>query len=100
MLALLAPVLAQVQEFVRPNLDFHAFAPEFVLVGTLVLVLLVDLIKPHGNNPLLSSIAGLGLLRAMLPVITLATDGADRGMFNGAYVVDNFSLVLKALFLG
>ena len=99
MLALLAPVLAQVQEFVRPDLDFHAFAPEFVLVGTLVLVLLVDLVKPHSNNPLLSSIAGLGLLGAMLPVITLATDGADRGLFNGAYVVDNFSLVLKALFL-
>ena len=96
---MLSALLAQAGEFVRPELDFHAFAPEFVLTGTLVLVLLVDLIKPHGNNPLLSSIAGLGLLGAMLPVITLATDGADRAMFDGAYVVDNFSLVLKALFL-
>lgn len=92
-------LLAQVTEFIRPDIDYHAFAPEFVLVGTLVVVLLVDLIKPHGNNPLLSSLAGLGLLGSVLPVITLATDGVNREMFGGAYVVDNFSLVLKALFL-
>ena len=91
-------VLAQL-DFVRPELDFHAFAPEIVLTGALVLVLLVDLVKPTGNNPLLSTVAGLGLLGAMIPILTLATDGADRGMFDGAYVVDNFSLVLKALFL-
>ncbi len=92
-------LLAQVGEFVRPEIDYHAFAPEFVLVGTLVVVLLVDLIKPEGNNPFLSSLAGIGLLGAVIPVITLAVDGADRSMFGGAYVVDNFSLVLKAFFL-
>ncbi|MDZ7674418.1 MAG: NADH-quinone oxidoreductase subunit N [Acidimicrobiales bacterium] len=96
---MLAAVLAQAGEFVRPEIDYHAFAPEFVLTGTLVVVLLVDLIKPEGNNPLLSSLAGLGLLGAMLAVITLAVDGADRTMFGGAYAVDNFALVLKALFL-
>jgi NADH-quinone oxidoreductase subunit N len=32
-------------------------------------------------------------------VLTLAVDGADRSMFGGAYAVDNFALVLKALFL-
>ena len=92
-------VLAQLEPFVRPDVDFHAFAPEFVLVGTLVAVLLIDLVKPRGGNPLLSTVAGLGMLGAMIPVITLATDGADRGLFGGAYVVDNFALVLKALFL-
>ncbi len=92
-------VLAQVSEWVQPELDYHAFGPELVLVGALVVVLLVDLLKPEGNNPLLSSLAGLGVLGALIPVITLATDGADRAMFGGAYVVDNFSLVLKALFL-
>lgn len=92
-------VLAQVSDFVAPNIDYHAFGPELALVGALVAVLVVDLIKPDGNNPFLSSIAGLGVLGAMIPVITLATDGADRFLFDGAYVVDNFSLVLKALFL-
>ncbi|MGK2929852.1 MAG: NADH-quinone oxidoreductase subunit N [Acidimicrobiales bacterium] len=92
-------VLAQISDFVAPALDYHAFGPELALVGALVAVLVVDLIKPDGNNPLLASIAGLGVLGALIPVITLATDGADRFLFDGAYVVDNFSLVLKALFL-
>ncbi len=92
-------VLAQVSDFVRPEIDFHAFAPEFVLTGALVLALLVDLAKPEGKNPFVSSVAGLGLLAAMIPVITLGIDGADRVMFDGAYAVDNFALILKALFL-
>ena len=92
-------LFAQVTEFVRPEIDYHAFAPELVLTGALVLVLLIDLAKPHGNNPLLSTVAGLGILGAMIPVLTLAVDGMDRGLFSGAYVVDNFALVLKALFL-
>ncbi len=101
MLGVVSTVFAQALElgFTRPELDYHAFAPEFVLTGALVLVLLVDLVKPEGNNPLLSSVAGLGLLGSLIPVITLAVDGADRGMFDGAYVVDDFALVLKALFL-
>ena len=92
-------LLAQISEWVQPDLDYHAFGPELVLVGALVAVLIVDLIKPEGNNPFLSSLAGLGILGALIPVITLATDGADRWMFDGAYVVDNFALVVKALFL-
>jgi NADH-quinone oxidoreductase subunit N len=95
----LAAVLAQVSDFVVPHIDFHAFGPELALVGALVVVLVVDLIKPDGTNPFLSSLAGLGILAALIPVITLAVDGADRSLFDGAYVVDNFSLVLKALFL-
>lgn len=83
--------------FSAPNLDYHAFAPELILVGALVAVLLVDLLSEN-NRPLLGSIAGIGLLGAMVPVLTMAVDGADRSMFGGAYVVDNFALVLKALF--
>jgi NADH-quinone oxidoreductase subunit N len=92
-------VLAQVGDFVRPEIDYHAFGPEFALVAALVAVLVVDVIKPQGNNPLLSSLAGIGILAALVPVLTLAVDGGDRWLFDGAYVVDNFSLVLKALFL-
>ncbi len=100
MLALLAPVALLAQTtFTRPDIDYHAVAPEIVLTGAILLVLLVDLLKPEGDNPFLSTVAGLGLLGAMIPILTLATDGADRSLFGGAYVVDNFSLVLKALFL-
>jgi NADH-quinone oxidoreductase subunit N len=84
--------------FTSPHIDYHAFAPELVLTGTLVLLLLVDLLSDR-NRPLLGAIAGAGLLASMLPILTLAVDGADRGMFGGAYVVDNFALTMKALFL-
>ena len=35
----------------------------------------------------------------MIPILTLAWDGDDRSMFGGAFVVDNFALILKAMFL-
>ena len=65
----------------------------------LCLVLVADLFLPEDRKGLLPSLAGLGLLGALIPVLTLAVDGVDRTMFGGAYAVDNFALVLKALFL-
>ena len=50
------------------------------------------------------SLTGIGFLRAMIPVLTLwaqsdAFDGASlpRVLFDGAYVVDHYALVLKGL---
>ncbi|HVM51595.1 MAG TPA: NADH-quinone oxidoreductase subunit N [Acidimicrobiales bacterium] len=86
--------------FVAPEIDYHAFAPEIVLVGSLLLLLTVDLIFEQRARWATSTLAGIGLLGSMVPIITLALDGADRSMFGGAYVVDDFSLVMKALFLG
>jgi NADH-quinone oxidoreductase subunit N len=86
--------------FAAPNIDYHAFAPEIVLVGVLVVLLLVDLVFDQQGKRAASTIAAWGLLAAMVPVLTLGLDGADRSMFGGAYVVDNFALVMKALFLG
>ncbi|MFP5328433.1 MAG: NADH-quinone oxidoreductase subunit N [Acidimicrobiia bacterium] len=92
---------AQVAEkFEAPRLDYHALAPEIVLTGVLVVVLLVDLFIDETQKYILGTLAGMGVLAAMVPVITLAVDGGDRSMFEGAYVVDNFALLLKALFLG
>src|SRR3954468_13119082 len=85
--------------FSRPEIDYHAFAPEIVLVGALVVLLVVDLLFEERARYATSTLAALGLLGAMIPILTLAQDGADRSMFGGAYVVDNFALVLKALFL-
>jgi len=85
--------------FSRPEIDYHAFAPEIVIVGVLVVLLLVDLLFEERARYATSTLAALGLLGAMIPILTLAQDGADRSMFGGAYVVDNFALVLKALFL-
>lgn len=85
--------------FASPAIDWHALAPDLVLVGVLCLLLVADLFLPEDRKAVLPSLAGLGLLGAMIPVLTLALDGGDRTMFGGAYAVDNFALVLKALFL-
>ena len=96
---MLASLLAQADGFARPTVDWHALAPELVVTGVLCLVLVADLFLPEDRKALLPSLAGLGLLGALVPVLTLAVDGADRLMFGGAYAVDDFALVLKALFL-
>ncbi|HJR26710.1 MAG TPA: NADH-quinone oxidoreductase subunit N [Acidimicrobiales bacterium] len=96
---MLSALLAKGTDFVRPDVDLHALAPELVLTGAIVAVLLADLVTPKGARGIVPQVAGIGLLASMVPVLTLALDGADRSMFGGAYAVDNFSLVLKALFL-
>ena len=83
----------------NPTVDFHAFAPEIILSVTILIVLLADLVWPERSRLLSSRIASIGVLAALIPVITLAADGANREMFGGAYVVDNYALALKAFFL-
>jgi NADH-quinone oxidoreductase subunit N len=81
----------------NPIIDYHALAPEIVLTATIVIVLLVDLFTDQ--KELVPRLASIGVLGALIPVLTLAADGANRTMFDGAYVVDNYALVLKGLFL-
>jgi NADH-quinone oxidoreductase subunit N len=82
-----------------PTVDFHAFAPEIIVVATISLLILLDLFAGDRNKWAQSSIAGIGLLVAGIPVVTLAYDGVDRMLFGQAYAVDDFALVMKALFL-
>lgn len=96
---MIATLLAAASTFDAPNIDYHALAPELVLVGFLVLVLVVDLFTDESSKGMLPALASIGLLAAVVPVITLAVDGGDRVLFGGAYVVDDYALVLKALFL-
>jgi NADH-quinone oxidoreductase subunit N len=82
---------------VNPAIDYHALAPEIVLTATIVIVLLVDLLTDRVE--LVPRIASIGVLGALIPVLTLAADGSNRTLFGGGYVVDNYALVLKGLFL-
>jgi NADH-quinone oxidoreductase subunit N len=82
-----------------PYFDYHALAPEIILTVTMVVVLLADLVFEEREKWRTSTIAGLGLLASLVPVLTLAADGSDRAMFGGAYMVDNFALLMKGLFL-
>ncbi len=97
---MIATVLAAVSDFSAPTLDYHALAPEIVLAVGLCAVLLVDLFVSEGKRWITASLSGFVLLGALLPVVTVGVTGDDvRSMFDGRYVIDNFSLVLKALFL-
>jgi len=70
-----------------------------VLLGFGALLTLVDIVWLERGRAVVSALASFGLLAALLPVLTLAWDGTDRSTFWGAYVVDDYSLVMKAVFL-
>jgi NADH-quinone oxidoreductase subunit N len=87
--------------------DYHALAPELIVGGTLLAVLGVDLVVSEGRKWIAGVVGLVGLTAAAFPLLTLAacdalsacTDTGPRVMFDGSYVVDDFSLVLKGLFL-
>jgi len=96
-----APVFAAA-EFVRPELDWHALAPELTLLGVGAFLTLLDIFLAERGRAITSALAGLGFLAVMIPILTLASAGVasePRVMFDGGYVVDGYSLVLKALFV-
>ena len=97
---MLATVLSAVGDFVRPKIDYHALAPEIILAVGICVVLLVDLFIAESKKWLTATIAGIVLIASVVPLVTLAVIGDDsRSMFDGRYVVDEFSLIMKALFL-
>ena len=87
-------------QWVAPTIDYFGLAPELVLAGGLCLVLMLDLFIDERKKWMLTAITSFTLLAAMVPVLMLALSETEvRTMFDGRYVVDNFSLVMKAVFL-
>lgn len=82
-----------------PAIDWHALAPEIVLACVAILVLVIDLFLKKRTSWRSSNVAAIGLLAALIPVITLAIDGTNRSLFGGAFVVDNYALAFKAFFI-
>ena len=106
MFAALNPMLGFLQQadFVRPDIDWHALAPELTLLAVGALVTLVDVVFLEKGRKISPTIASLGLLTVLIPIVTLAVDGVasnPRQAFAGSdiYVVDGYSLILKALFI-
>ena len=63
-------------------------------------MLMLDLFIDERKKWMLTAISSFTLLAAMVPVLMLALAETEvRTMFDGRYVVDNFSLVMKAVFL-
>jgi NADH-quinone oxidoreductase subunit N len=82
-----------------PVFDWHALAPEIILVATIAIALIADLVAPDRDGRQTSRIASVGVLLALIPVATLAASGHDRSMFGGAYVVDHYAIALQGFFL-
>lgn len=81
------------------EVDYLAIAPELVVVATLLLVLALDLFLPRHLKYWTATVAVAGTALALLPLAVMAIDGGARSMFDGSFVVDQFALVLKGLFL-
>ena len=97
---MIGALLAQAADWKAPHVDWHALAPEIVLIIGINVVLLVDLWIDESKKWMMASLAGLVMLAAFVPVVTLAVLGDDvRSMFDDRYVVDDYALILKALFL-
>ena len=83
------------------NLDYHALAPEIAVAATILAVLTLDVALPRRLKYWTAFAGVIGLTLAALPLITLAFGGGPgvRNMLGGGYVVDDFALVLKAVFI-
>lgn len=81
------------------HVDWLAISPELVVVGTLLVVLALDLFLPRRLKYWTATVAVAGTALALLPLAAMALDGTTRTMFEGSFVVDDFALVLKGLFL-
>ncbi len=96
-------LLAQIDQvpFIRPEIDWHAVAPELILLGLGALVTTLDLIFLERIRRFMPTLTGLTFLVPLIPILTLWNDSESlpRSMFDGAYVVDRYSLALKILFL-
>ena len=89
------------QAWTAPTIDWHAIAPELVLIAGINLVLLIDLWLDESKKWAMATLTGFVMLGAVIPVVTLAVLGGDvrDAIFDGRYVVDEYALILKALFL-
>ena len=81
------------------EIDYLALAPELIIVVTLLGVLALDLVLTRTQKFWTATLAVAGSALALLPLAVLAVQGETISMFDGSYVVDEFALVLKGLFL-
>ncbi len=100
---MLAALQTQVVQapFDRPLIDWHAAAPELLLLLTGAIITIVDLVGLERVRKWIPTLTSFSFLIALVPVVTLWNDSSElpRSMFDGAYVVDEYALVLKGLFL-
>jgi NADH-quinone oxidoreductase subunit N len=80
------------------SIDFVAIAPELTLTITAIVVLLVDLVLKGDAKQLANPLAAIGTVTAI--VFTAVLWGDARSVFNDSFVVSDYAVVFKLVFLG
>ena len=93
----IAGLVAQASDWPTPTVDWHAIAPELILIVGINVVLGTDLFIAESKKWATATITGLVLLPAFVPIVTLAVVGDSdvRSLFDDRYVIDDFALVAK-----
>lgn len=78
-------------------IDYHAILPELILSGTIVLVLVADALLSQRRKWFTMPLGFVGVLAALIAVLTLV--GSERSTFGGMFIVDDFAVLFKTLFL-
>ncbi|MEX1164504.1 MAG: NADH-quinone oxidoreductase subunit N [Nitriliruptor sp.] len=80
------------------SIDFLAIAPELALTVTALVVLALDLSLRGDAKQLVNPVAALGTTVALVFAIILY--GQERETFGGSFVVNDYAMIFKLLFLG
>jgi NADH-quinone oxidoreductase subunit N len=92
---------------VLQSIDYHTIAPELILGGAALLVLIVDLFLAPQRKWLAMPLSLFGVLGSLAAVLTFAGEvgGQGRSTFCApgggacAFVVDNYAVLFKVIFL-
>ncbi len=79
-------------------IDFLALAPEISLAVTALIVLALDLVLRGEAKQLVNPVAAVGTVVAL--VFAGVLWGQDRTSFDGQFVVNDYAVIFKLLFLG
>ena len=79
------------------SVDYHLILPELILSGTILVVLVTDLFLPPRRKWMSMPVGLVGVIASLIAVLTLIGD--EGATFGGAFVVDNFAILFKVIFL-
>lgn len=81
------------------SIDYLAIAPELMVIVTILGVLALDLFLPRRLKFVTAALAVVGLTLSLIPIAMLAVGDEAVSLFDGSYVIDDFALVFKGLFV-